>query len=69
MLIHNRFYSDAVLGGLHRSMAIREWAKLNDGDVVPLERALGAFDMFVLHKKCGDFHDVCSPKPEIRPRS
>ena len=40
-------------------MAIMEWAKLQDGDVVPLERALAAFDMFVLHKGDGDFHDVC----------
>ena len=39
-------------------MAIREWAKLNDGDVVPLERGLAAFDMFVLHDRDGDFHDV-----------
>ena len=53
-----RFYSDTVLGGLHRSMAIREWAKLSDGDVVPLERALAAFDMFVLHERDGDFDDV-----------
>ena len=41
-------------------MAIREWARLNDGDVVSLERALAAFDMFVLHERDGDFHDVCT---------
>ncbi|KAF6219304.1 hypothetical protein HO133_005129 [Letharia lupina] len=74
-VLARRFYSDAVLGGLHRSMAVREWAKLNDGDVVPLERALAAFDMFVLHERDGDFHDVatrldgiaqqyCSENPE-----
>lgn len=45
-------------------MAVREWAKLNDGDVVPLERALAAFDMFVLHERDGDFHDVCTQEPE-----
>ena len=45
-------------------MAIREWAKLNDGEVVPLERALAAFDMFVLREREGDFHDVCFQKPE-----
>lgn len=38
------FYSDAVLGGLHRAMAIGEWVKLRDGHPVPLERALAAFD-------------------------
>ena len=41
-------------------MAIREWAKLSNGDTVPLERALAAFDMFVMHKGDGDFHDVCT---------
>ena len=48
-------------------MAIREWTKLKDGEEVPLERALAAFDMFVLHERDGDFHDVCSKKqnPEI----
>lgn len=47
-------------------MAIREWAKLNEGDVVPLERALGAFDMFVLHKSYGDYHDVRFRRIEIQ---
>lgn len=59
-VLARRFYSDAVLGGLYRSMAISEWAKLKDGDVVPLERALAAFDMFVLHERDGDFHDVAT---------
>lgn len=45
-------------------MAIREWVKLYNGDVVPLERALAAFDMFVLHERGGDFHDVCTQEPE-----
>ena len=46
-------------------MAIREWAKLKDGDVVPLERALAAFDMFVLHERDGGFDDVCTQDPEL----
>ena len=58
-LLNSRFYSDAILGGLHRSMAIKEWAKLSNGDTVPLERALAAFDMFVVHERDGDIHDVC----------
>ena len=40
-------------------MAIREWVKVSNGDTVPLERALAAFDMFVVHERDGDFHDVC----------
>ena len=41
-------------------MALKEWAKLNAGEAVPLERALAAFDMFVLHGRDGDFQDVCT---------
>lgn len=39
-------------------MAIEEWAKLQDGQDVPLERALAAFDMFILREGEGDFDDV-----------
>ena len=39
-------------------MAIEEWAKLKNGDSVSLERALAAYDMFVLHDRDGDFDDV-----------
>lgn len=45
-------------------MAIKEWAKINNGGVVPLERALAAFDMFVLHDRDGDFQDVCTSEFE-----
>lgn len=57
-VLARRFYSDAVLGTLHRTMAINEWVKLKDGKPVSLERALAAFDMFVLHGRKGDFNEV-----------
>ena len=41
-------------------MAIKEWVKLKDGQAVPLERALAAFDLFVLHRRKGDFDEVRS---------
>jgi len=41
-------------------MAIKEWVRLKDGETVSLERALVAFDMFVLHGRQGDFDEVCS---------
>lgn len=40
-------------------MAIKEWLRLKDGAMVSLERALVAFDMFVLHGRKGDFNEVC----------
>lgn len=57
-VLARQFYSDAVLGTLHRTMAIKEWVKLKDGGPVPLERALAAFDMFVLHGRKGDFDEI-----------
>ena len=54
-----RFYSDALLGNLHRRLGIREWIRLESGESVSLERALAAFDMFILHDRKGDFDEVC----------
>ena len=54
-----RYYSDAVLGCLHRIMAIKEWSRLQNQEDISLERALGAYDMFVLHNREGDFDEVC----------
>ena len=39
-------------------MAIPELDRLGSGEDIPLERALGAFDMFVLETGPGDFDDV-----------
>lgn len=39
-------------------MAVQEWVKLKDGQPVPLERALAAFDQFVLHDQEGDLDEV-----------
>lgn len=47
-----------MLGHLHRKMAVEEWMKLKDGSPVPLERALAAFDMFVLDNSEGGVDDV-----------
>lgn len=52
------YYSSAVLGAVHRTVAIHEWVKLKDGQSVPLERALAAFDRFVLHHQTGDLEEV-----------
>lgn len=41
-------------------MAVKEWVKLGSGEPVPLEKALAAFDMFVLHGRKGDFVEVCA---------
>ncbi|KHO01072.1 F-box protein [Metarhizium album ARSEF 1941] len=58
--------SNAILDSIHRSIAIEQWHRLGlDRDSPPpmvaaqrLERALGAFDMFVLHDQPGDLDDI-----------
>ena len=39
-------------------MATKEWVKLNNDQGTSLERALAAFDMFVLERRKGDFIEV-----------
>lgn len=39
-------------------MALPVWWRLRRGENVPLHRALGAFDMFILGSGPGDFDDV-----------
>ncbi|KAH7018289.1 F-box domain-containing protein [Microdochium trichocladiopsis] len=73
-VLARRFYSCTVLDSIHRSLAIEEWAKYQDHaastilhDVpdsarwtagMQLERALGAFDMFMLHDDEGDMDEI-----------
>ncbi|MCJ1414554.1 hypothetical protein MMC32_000881 [Xylographa parallela] len=57
-VLARRYYSDAVLGCLHRTRAIEEWSRLQNQEDISLERALGAYDMFVLHDREGDFDEI-----------
>ncbi|KAJ5219778.1 hypothetical protein N7468_008982 [Penicillium chermesinum] len=53
-----RYYAQALLTCLHRSIAIPEWAKLRRGEPVSYERAMGAFDLFILQSGFGDLNEV-----------
>ena len=53
-----RYYSEAILGCLHRDLAISEWLDLKRGLPGPLERALAAFDLFILQDREGDIFQV-----------
>lgn len=57
-LIVRRYYANSVLDYVHRGKAIKEWRKVLDGESVNLERALGAFDLFILHDRNGDLNEV-----------
>ncbi|EUC27362.1 hypothetical protein COCCADRAFT_111901 [Bipolaris zeicola 26-R-13] len=45
-VLARRYYANAVLERIHREVAIKVWTSLHDGNDVPIERALGAYDVF-----------------------
>ncbi|KAF2144599.1 uncharacterized protein K452DRAFT_223252 [Aplosporella prunicola CBS 121167] len=49
-----RYWSGAMLTTIHRSVAMEEWEQLRSGKTASLERALGAYDMFVWDRADGD---------------
>ncbi|RDW67908.1 hypothetical protein BP6252_09304 [Coleophoma cylindrospora] len=57
-VLARRYYSNAALDHIHRSEALAEWHRLAHTDDVPLERALGSFDLFVLHDHKGDLLEI-----------
>ncbi|KAL7905696.1 hypothetical protein GGI35DRAFT_471570 [Trichoderma velutinum] len=68
-----RYYSNALLDTIHKHIAIQEWQSLmlspQPSSVrlagEQLERALGAFDLFVLHDQRGDLDDITRMFDEI----
>ncbi|KAG5984883.1 hypothetical protein E4U55_002811 [Claviceps digitariae] len=75
-VLSRRYFSNAILDSIHRSIAIEEWYRLGldrgslDAQVAArrLERALGAFDMFVLHDQPGDIDDISQMLDETAAR-
>lgn len=61
----NRYYAHALLTCLHRSLAVSEWARIRRGEPVSLERALGAFDLFIPESGYGDLEEVSRCTLEI----
>ena len=53
-----RYYAKALMACLHRSVAVSEWSGLMKGENVSLERALGAFDLFIPESGCGNPDEV-----------
>ncbi|KAH7401327.1 Hemimethylated DNA-binding protein YccV like-domain-containing protein [Pyrenochaeta sp. MPI-SDFR-AT-0127] len=57
-VLARRYYANAVLERIHREIAINVWKDLHDDDHVPIERALGAYDMFARVGEDVDNHVV-----------
>lgn len=54
-VLARRYYANAALERIHREMAIAVWKDLQDGHHVPIDRALGAYDMFARGGEDVDF--------------
>ncbi|KAF4632788.1 hypothetical protein G7Y89_g5328 [Cudoniella acicularis] len=71
-VLARRYYANAVLDYLHRAEALAEWGKIARGEDIPLERALGSFDLFIselldslasrLHVTCTEFDQLSTRK-------
>ena len=71
-LYSDRYFSNAMLDSIHRSVALREWSRAGIYDERPpahklvknspdkrLEKLLGGFDMFFIEQEEGDIDWVC----------
>ncbi|CAK7237644.1 hypothetical protein SBRCBS47491_010061 [Sporothrix bragantina] len=59
-VLARRYYASTALASIHRGLAIEEWCKVRAdyNGYRPLDRALGAFDMFVLHDGAEDMDRI-----------
>ena len=57
-VLARRFHADAILGQIHRATALEKWDRLHKRQMVRLEEALGAYDLFVLAGHRGDLNDI-----------
>ena len=53
-----KYYAEAILGLMHRRLAIETWSRMQQGQPVALEEALGAFDRFVFPADEGVFEAI-----------
>ena len=66
-VLSRKWYSKAALTCLHRGAALEQLLELRQrsGDQVPLERALGLFDLFILQDGKGDLRDISARLDEV----
>ncbi|KAE8308693.1 Hemimethylated DNA-binding protein YccV like-domain-containing protein [Aspergillus transmontanensis] len=60
-----RYYGKVLLTCLHRSIALPVWARLRNGGNITLERALGAFDLFIPESGYGSLDEITNKLDEI----
>ncbi|CAK7262887.1 hypothetical protein SEPCBS57363_000274 [Sporothrix epigloea] len=59
-VLARRYYASTALASIHRGLAVEEWCKVRAdcNGFQALDRALGAFDMFVLHDGAEDMDRI-----------
>ncbi|KAK8175021.1 hypothetical protein IWX90DRAFT_379025 [Phyllosticta citrichinensis] len=69
-VLARRYWANAALTAIHRSMAMEEWARLRRGEPTSLERVLGAYDLFVIDSAegIGDLDDISARLDDLAAR-
>ncbi|GAB7361350.1 hypothetical protein MBLNU230_g1406t1 [Neophaeotheca triangularis] len=57
-VLARRYHAAAVLGMIHRRIALDKWKRLQQQQMIGLEEVLGSFDLFVLNGTQGDLTDI-----------
>lgn len=57
-VLARRYYSDALLGLMHRQEALHIWSDMQYQDYPRLEKCLGAFDIFIMGGRDGGEQDL-----------
>lgn len=57
-VLARRYHATAILGQVHRGLALEKWVRLQKMQMVRLEEVLGAYDQFVLAGRKGDLSDI-----------
>jgi F-box protein 21 len=57
-VLARRYYANAILCQIHRASALDRWVRLKQGQDIPLEEVLGAYDLFVLPGHDGGLQNI-----------
>ncbi|KAF2723497.1 YccV-like-domain-containing protein [Polychaeton citri CBS 116435] len=57
-VLARRYHAKAILGMIHRGIAIGKWSRLQRRQMIGLEEVLGAYDLFILPGAGPDLADV-----------
>lgn len=64
-VLARRYWAEATMSLIHRSRALKIWARLETSNVASLEENLAAFDLFIIGMGKGDAHTISAALDDI----